>query len=362
MNTHTAIPARMTAATYTEGGAFAVAEIPVPEIGPDELLLRVEAASICGTDIKIMRAGHRKLAPGQRIVLGHEFAGVIARAGSLVRGYTEGGRVGVAPNWSEGRSEAGIRGQANYCPDYSAFGINCDGAHAEYVRIPAEVIRQGNITPLPDDLPWENASLAEPLSCVIGAQKSIRLGPGDCVAVFGCGPMGLLHIQLAAATGAEKILAIDTNPVRLAFARKLGATHLHHNEPGAGAALAAQVAALTGGRGLDAAITAAPIPDIVPEALPLLGVYGRLCLFSGLPRDHPGVVLDANAIHYKNLLVTGTTGGCNADYRLALRLIASGRVPVGEVISHRYSLSDLAGAYATAASGQAMKVVLLREP
>ena len=349
----------MIAATYTQGASFAVTDIPAPEVAPDEILLRVEASSICGTDTKIMRAGHRKLRNAQRVTLGHELAGTIAKTGADVRGYAEGARIGIAPNWGCGRCEACVRGQANYCAGYSAFGINYDGAHTGFLRVPAAVIAQGNIVPLPDDLPWELASLAEPLSCVINAQKAMPVRAGDTVAVYGCGPMGLLHILLAVANGAAKVIAIDTSPERVQAARDLGATDgvcsTAENTPD-------RVRALTGGRGVDAVITAAPVAAIAIEGLGLLAPFGRLCLFAGLPKDAPQVSLDGNAIHYKNLHVTGTTGGCNEDYRLALRLIHSGRVPVGKIISHRFPLSRLQEAYDTAVSGKALKVVILADP
>jgi threonine dehydrogenase-like Zn-dependent dehydrogenase len=345
----------MIAATYTQGGAFKIMDVSVPEIADGEMLLRVESTSICGTDTKIMRAGHRKLHDGQLITLGHEFAGVIEK--SRTTAFEEGSRVGIAPNWGCGRCEACIRGMANYCPDFSAFGINRDGSHAEYVRIPAVVISQGNVVRLAEDAPWETASLAEPLSCVVNAQKTMPVRAGDTVTVHGCGPMGLLHVLLAAATGAEKIIAIDPNEHRLAAAREAGATHVIKT---GGAGVRERVLEITAGAGVDAAITAAPVAEIAQEALALLAPFGRLCLFAGLPKDKPQVALDGNAIHYKNLFVTGATGGCNADYRLALRLIQSGRVTVGKVISHRFTMSRLGEAYDTAVSGRAVKVVILR--
>lgn len=346
----------MKAATYTQGGEFVIKDVPRPAVSPGGLLLRIHATSICGTDMKIMKFGHRKLSEAQQIVLGHEFAGVIEESDSPQ--YTVGQRVGVAPNWGCGHCEACVRGMANYCPDFSAFGINLDGSHTEYVSIPAAVIAQGNLVPLSADSPWEITSLAEPLSCVVGAQRSMPLRTGDSVAVYGCGPMGMLHILLAAATGAREIIAIDTNEQRLAEARNNGATSVL---VAGGEDIPQRIREITGGRGLDAAITAAPVAAIVKEALSLLTNFGRLCLFAGLPKDKPEVALDGNVIHYKNISVTGTTGGCNLDYRTALDLIESGRVPVAEVISHRFPLNRLQEAYDTAVSGKAMKVVILKD-
>jgi len=348
----------MIAATYTQGGSFEIVETPVPILEEGDILLRVEAASICGTDIKIIRSGHRKLKDGQRIILGHEFAGVIEEAKGGTAGFKPGMRIGVAPNWGCGRCEACIRGLANYCADYSAFGIESDGAHAEYVRIPARAITQGNVVSLPDGFSFEEASLAEPLSCVVNAQNAVDIGSGDTIAVYGCGPMGLLHIILAAASGARKIVALDINEARLKSARTAGATDtvLSDREDVAG-----RIREITDGVGLDVVITAVPVSAVISQGLDLLAPFGRLCLFAGLPKDKPEATLNANAVHYKNLRVTGTTGGSNKDYRKALGLIQSRRTDVRQIISHRFNFQEMGRAYDTALSGKGMKIVISRE-
>lgn len=345
----------MKAATYTQGGSLEMLELPMPQLEEGDVLLRVEAASICGTDIKITRMGHRKLQEGQRIVLGHEFAGVIEEVRGPVAGLRTGMRVGVAPNWGCGVCASCIRGLANYCPDYSAFGIQTDGAHAEHVRVPAKAISQGNVVALPEDAVWEEMSLVEPLSCVVNAQDAIRISTGDTVAVYGCGPMGLLHIILAKAAGARKIVAIDLNPARLEAALAAGATDAIDSRS---ESVPERIGHLVGG--LDAVITAVPIASVIAEGLALLAPFGRLCLFAGLPKDKPTVDLDANAVHYKNLVVTGTTGGSNRDYRKALDLIVSRRVDVRQIISHRFDFQQLPQAYEVALAGTGMKVVIQR--
>ncbi|MEI6071959.1 MAG: alcohol dehydrogenase catalytic domain-containing protein [Verrucomicrobiae bacterium] len=347
----------MIAATYTQGGRLEIVETPVPELHEGDVLLRVEAASICGTDTKIIRSGHRKLKDGQRITLGHEFAGIIEEVRGDAEGLKKGMRVGVAPNWGCGCCEACIRGLANYCPDYSAFGIESDGAHAEFVRVPAKAISQGNVVPLSDGLAWEEASLAEPLSCVVNAQSAVHIGPGDAVAVYGCGPMGLLHIILAAASGAGKVIALDINGERLESALKAGATHAVLSDRGN---VAERIREISAG-GVDVVITAVPVTAVILEGLDLLAPFGRLCLFAGLPKDKPEATINANAVHYKNLLVTGTTGGSNKDYRKALGLIQSRRVDVRQIISHRFSLRNMEQAYEIALAGKGMKIVLNRE-
>lgn len=345
----------MIAATFTQGGDFVIKEVARPEITKDEILLRVKATSICGTDTKIIRNGHRKLNDGDQIILGHEFVGVVEQVGSAVKGFAEGDAVGVAPNWGCGDCVACRRDMANYCAGYQAFGITRDGSHTQWVRIPSAVIAQGNILPLPRDVSWSSVSLAEPLSCVLGGQTAARLSAGESVLVYGAGPMGLLHILAARAAGAAVVIAADLNASRLAMACDLGATHTVKSDTGD---IRARVAEITGGEGLDVVITAVPVPEIVPEGLSLLRIFGRLCLFAGLPKDRAIAGLDGNLIHYKNLCVTGTTGGCNADYAKALGLITSGAAPVENIISHRFPLEHLSEAYGIALAGQGMKIVI----
>jgi threonine dehydrogenase-like Zn-dependent dehydrogenase len=348
----------MIAAQYTQGQGLSFKDVPRPKIQDDELLLRVEAAAICGTDTKIARQGHRKLRAGQSIILGHEFVGTIAEAGERMTNFRPGMRVGLAPNIGCGACECCGRGLMNMCPDYSAFGIDRDGAHTEFVRIPAAAMAQGNVIPLPDGLPAVEAVLAEPLSCAVNGIRAARIQPGDTVLIYGAGPMGLLNQLVAQISGAARVLVIDVNEKRLAKAAALGAAAVF--DPGAGST-AEWIAKQTGGRGVDAAVTAVPIRQVQQEALGLLAPFGRLCLFAGLSRGESPVALDTNAIHYKNLIVTGTTGGSPHDYRAALKLIASRRIDVRQVVSHSYPLRDVERAYETALAGAGLKIVLTAE-
>ncbi len=344
----------MLSATYTQGQGFAVTELPIPEIGDNEALLRVKAAALCGTDIKIVRGGHRKLSAGQRIVLGHEFCGVVEQVGSCVRGLKAGMRLGFAPNWGCGYCAACIRGMANLCPDFSAFGIDIDGAHAPFVRIPAEAIAQGNWVEIAESVPWDEAALAEPLACVLNGQKAVRLAPGESILIYGAGPMGLLHLLLARAIGAARVIIADPVATRLQKALELGADAVINN---GSEHVAQRIKALCPSGAVDVAIIAAPVREAAEEALGLLAPFGRLCLFAGL-RGAEGATFNCNAIHYNHLTVTGVTGGPAVDYRAALNLIAARRVDVRPVISHRFALPNLAAAYEQAMAGQGLKIVL----
>jgi L-iditol 2-dehydrogenase len=348
----------MLAATYTQGGAFAIEEIPTPEIESDEILLRVNAASICGTDVKIVRSGHRKLAMGQRIVLGHEFVGVIERIGSRVKGHAVGQRVGVAPNAGCGHCDACIRGKSNYCPQYTAFGIDRDGGQAPLVKIPGRFVAQGNVIPLPEGVSDKEAALLEPFSCVVNGVRASRIELGDTVVIYGAGPIGLMHVMLCRIAGAGRIIVIDPVADRLERAGELGCDlALNPQQEDVSARLRHD----TAGRGVDVVITACPVPEVQTEAVEVLAPFGRLCLFGGLPKSAGPVPLDTNAIHYGNLLVTGSTGGSVEDYRIALRLVAGKRVDLGRVVSGVFRLDELRQAYDMALSGTEGKVVLVAQ-
>ena len=196
----------MIAATYTQGGRLEFRDLPIPEINPSEMLLKVEASSLCGTDAKIARHGHRKLKPGQSVVLGHEFVGTLEQVGGEVSGFKVGDRVGVAPNIGCGTCEMCGQGLMNMCPEYSAFGINVDGAHTEYVRLTAPAIQQGNVIRLSQRVSAVEASLAEPLSCAVNGIRVSRIAQGDVVLIYGAGPMGLLNLMLALVSGASGCL------------------------------------------------------------------------------------------------------------------------------------------------------------
>ncbi len=345
----------MIAATYTQNKGYAIENRPIPEIGEDEMLLRVMASSICGTDIRTIRNGHRKLEDGQTVVLGHEFAGIIERAGGRVKGYATGTHVGVAPNIGCGRCIQCARGRYNMCPDYSAYGINLDGAHADFVRIPAPSIEQGSVIPLPDSMSFQAASLIEPLSCVVNGIRSSRIELGDTVLIFGAGPIGLMHLMLARQSGAGKVLVADIQEDRIAQAREAGADDVvNPNREDVGERIVWE----TDGQGCNVIITACSVPAVQEQALELLAPYGRLCLFGGLPKDRAKVLFDSNLIHYKNLEVTGVTGGAPYDFRLAMKMIESGRIDVGRVISHVFAREDMAEAFDTALNKPAMKIVI----
>lgn len=345
----------MLAAVYHGPDDLRVEQAPIPEIGPDEVLLKVLTASICGTDLRIYHGGHRKFPPGTVRIPGHETVGVIAGLGEHVTGFEIGQRVFVAPNTGCGHCAQCVSGDNNLCADYQAIGITIDGAFAEFVRIPAAAVYQGNLMPVRQDLDPAVAALIEPFACVVRGQNALHIQPGEVVLVMGAGPIGIMHLLLARLRGAGRVLVSDLVPERLVQAVELGADRaidLNHTDQ------AQIVLQESRGRGANVVIVAAPAHQAQEAALGLAAFSGRINFFGGLPKDRPSIHFDSNLVHYKELVVTGTTACSTQDCRQAAEIVNSGRVDLSPLISARFPLLEALLAFAEAENRRALKVVI----
>lgn len=347
----------MLAAVYHGPDDLRVENVPMPEIGPDELLLRVLRANICGTDLRILHGGHRKYPPGTTRIPGHEVVGEVAATGAAVAAaYPLGRRLFVAPNMGRGDSRETISGNNNLDPEYEAFGITLDGAFAEYMRVPAAAVRQGNLMGVADGVDPAVAALVEPLACVWRGQNKIAVGAGDVALVIGAGPIGVLHVMLARLRGATRIIVSEPAAGRREQALALGADVAVDplNED-----LAAVVAAESDGRGADVIITAAPVKALQEQALDLAAMGGRVNYFGGLAKDDPFIRFNSNTVHYKELIVTGTTACSTYDCLRAAEIVNSGRLDLSPLITAAYPLSEAVAAFAAAADGKNLRVTLI---
>lgn len=345
----------MLAAVYHGPDDLRVEEYPLPEISRSEVLIKVQSASICGTDLRILHGDHRKYPSGTIRIPGHEVVGTIFAIGDDVKTFSIGQRVFVAPNMGCGHCRQCIAGRNNLCVDYDAIGITIDGAFAEYMRVPAPAILQGNVIALNDQVANATAALTEPLACVVHGQDAVNIQPGDVVLVVGAGPIGVMHIMLARLRGANRIIVSDFISERLAQALEFGADRVvNPNEQD----LATVVSDESHGEGADVIIIAAPSPAAQETALQLAAIGGRINFFGGLAKDQSQIAFDSNLVHYKELRVTGTTA-CNTDdcWRAA-RLVNSRRIDLSKLISARYPLHDACEAFAVAADRKSLKIVL----
>jgi L-iditol 2-dehydrogenase len=344
----------MQAAVYHGPDDLRVEDRPTPPIAAGEILVKVDSASICGTDLRILHGQHRKFPPGTVRIPGHEVAGTIAEVGAGVQGITPGQRVFVAPNMGCGHCRECITGNNNRCADYQAIGVTLDGAFAEYVRIPAAGVQQGCLIPIADEVDTPVAAMIEPFACVVRGQNAAAIRPGDTVLVVGAGPIGIMHLKLARLRGARVILS-EPNPARLALALRMGADWgINPINEDVGATLKD----LTRGRGADAILVAAPSHQAQQQSLQWAAIGGRINFFGGLPKDQPTVTLDSNLIHYKELLVTGTTACSTADCWQAAEIVNARLVSLAELVSLHFPLGETNAAFAAAEKGQALKVVI----
>jgi len=345
----------MLAVVYQQKGEIKVKNVPIPKIKPDEILLKVRAASICGTDIKIKNFGHFKNPDDKEIILGHEVAGEIAEVGENLKGlYSKGTRISMAPNIGCGVCWQCINGQSNYCENYEAIGISMDGGFSEYMRIPSRYITQGNIVILPETVSFEEASIGEPLSTVVCAAEAVNTSPPDVVLIIGAGPMGVLHLMMSKLRGAQKVIVSEINPIRSKQANDFGANIVVNPQT---ENLKEIINNSSYGRGADVIIIAAPSGKAQEESLELVARQGRINFFGGLPKGQDTINFKSNIVHYKQIMLTGTTGQSLAQYRKALEIISSKSIDVNKLISARYSLKDAQEAFERAQSEDVLKVV-----
>ncbi|WP_049574734.1 zinc-dependent dehydrogenase [Nonomuraea sp. SBT364] len=332
----------MKVARFHAPGDIRVEDAPEPVAGPGELKIRVRNCSTCGTDAKIFKFGHHHIRPPR--VMGHEIAGEVAGTGE---------RVQVIAAIPCGTCAECRRGRLTVCPRQESMGYHYDGGFAEYLVVPAKVLAVNGVNAIPEGVGFAEASLAEPLACVLNGQALARVGTGDDVVVMGAGPIGCLHVRLARARGAGRVFLVDVNADRLAVA-----ADLVRPDAAIDGDVVEQVLKLTGGRGADVVITAAAAGVAQEQAVRMTARQGRVSFFGGLPKDDPVIRLDSNLVHYRELTIVGANGSSPAHNAEALRLIAEGAVPVGDLITHRLPLSRVLDGIELVSRGAAIKVTI----
>lgn len=324
---------------------------PLP--GSRDILLKVRSAFICGTDIRMFQSSYHGTNSLLPLILGHEISGIIEQVGSDVSGYQPGTRVTVAPNMGCGICKMCISGQTHLCPDYNALGINLDGGFAEYVRIPEDAVRQGNIVEIPDHVSFGEAALIEPFSCVYSGFVKCDIRPGDSVLIVGAGPIGMMHCKLANMAGAAKVFLNDLSQNRLQVCRKINTSC----DILSGGDLKKQVMEATDGEGVDVCITACPSVAAQEASLEMMAINGRVLFFGGLPAGTKAM-LDTNLIHYKQLMVTGTTRASLSHYRKALDLVSSGLITLGDLITRKSRIIDFSEILSQAQNASGLKEMI----
>jgi len=338
----------MRVAMYYNNRDIRIEEMPKPEIGPGELLLRIEASGICGSDV--MEWYRIRKAP---LVLGHEIAGEVVDVGPEVFNHKRGDRLVASHHVPCNTCRHCLRGHHTVCDTLRRTHFD-PGGFAEYVRLPAINVDRG-VYVIPPGVSWESASFTEPLACVLRGQRTVAVGIGDTVAVVGSGIAGLLHILLARASGATKVIAIDIEKNRLSEAKRLGADMSIHGAENP----ADQIKDANDGLLADKVLVCTGARSAVSQALGLVERGGRVLFFA--PTDPETTVpLSVNDVFFgKDVTLTTSYAGSPADHWMALDLISSGRVPVDALISHRLPLSEIKRGFELVSEANAcLKVVI----
>ena len=339
-------------------GDVRIEDAPEPAVGPGEVKLRVRNCSTCGTDVKISRYGHHHIVPPR--VMGHEIAGEVVEVGAGVVGWAAGDRVQVIAAIPCGQCPDCQHGRQTVCPNQESMGYHYDGGFAEFVTVPAKVLTINGLNRIPNGVSFAEASVAEPLACVLNGQTLARVGEGDDVVVVGSGPIGCLHVRLAQARGAARVFLVDLNAERLQLAADL--VKPDATVVGADTNVVDAIVKLTAGRGADVVVTAAASGAAQEQALLMTARQGRISFFGGLPKDNPIIAVNSNLVHYRELTIVGANGSSPSHNAEALRLIASGAVPVADLITHRLSLEHTLEAFDVVARGEAIKVTIEPSP
>ncbi|MDK2784408.1 MAG: threonine 3-dehydrogenase [Bacillota bacterium] len=326
-------------------------ERDIPSAGPGEVIIRVRAAAICGTDVHIYEWNRWAENAGIKlpIILGHECAGDVVEVGSGVNNLATGDRVAVDTHIPCGTCRLCQTGRQHICQNLKLFGVHTEGCFAQYARVPAACVRR-----LPREIAYEIGALFEPLGTALRGAQALEPA-GKTVAVIGCGPIGLFALASLRALGAARTIAIDVSPARLELATKLGADFLVN--PAQSNPVAA-LRALTDGYGVDAFIEASGNATAVRQAFQALMKGGRAALI-GLPGRTLELDVGSDVV-FKEATIFGIHGRLMfATWEIMQNLVVNGRLQVESVITQRLPLQDFAAGMELARSSSAGKVILL---
>jgi L-iditol 2-dehydrogenase len=342
----------MRAVVYRGPMDVKVEQVGIPACGEGELLVKVDACAVCGSDMKAYKSGNPRMRPP--IVMGHEFVGevVVNRVGE---GFNTGERVVMATSVACGACAYCQRGWRNLCANIRPMGFGYDGGMAEYVVIPELAVRGGHVVKVPKGVSPLHAALAEPVSCAVNSCENSQVQKGDTVLVMGAGPMGILNAVVARECGAAKVILSEINPSRLAQCEAFGFNRLVNPSS---EDLARVIQDETGGLGADVAIVAAPAAAPQEQAMTLVRKRGTVCLFASLPAGKSLLSVDSRPIHYGELRVVGTSDSTPEHVAKAVALIAAGTFPADRLVTHSLPFEGFQEAIALMERGEALRVVL----
>jgi 2-desacetyl-2-hydroxyethyl bacteriochlorophyllide A dehydrogenase len=338
----------MKAAVLVAPRQFELRDVPVPECGASDVLIKVERCGICGTDLHIYHGNYS--ADRLPLIPGHEFSGTIAELGSEVKGLRVGQAVTADINLGCRSCFYCRKNEILNCTQMVQLGIHVNGGMADYVRVPAYAV-----VPLPEAMPIEEGAMVEPLSCIVRAFRKSHLRLGESVLVIGAGPIGQMHLQLALRSGAAPVIVIEPNAQRAQLAKDLGADFVVTDSE----QLEATVRAATDGRGVDVAIESVGSTELYERALALIRPGGRVIAF-GLAK--PGHTFRISALDFvlREQGVQASVAGMGDDMHEAATLLGYKRIDVAPFLTTIYRLDDVEHAFARLAEDRSVLKIQLQ--
>jgi L-iditol 2-dehydrogenase len=330
-----------------------IAELPRPECGRGEALLRVAACGICGGDARSYFSGDQFA--GKSRIPGHEVVGFVTETGEGTNRWKTGDRVALAADLHCGQCFYCRRSLFNMCDQLKILGKHLDGGLAEFMLLTSEILDHGVINCVPKQLSTLAAAISEPLCSVLASHDELQIDKGETVLVLGCGPMGILHLELLLARGARVLLA-DTAPSRVQVVRRLFGVELCIDSTQQN--VVAWVRDLTEGAGADVVIAAAPTASAVVQSLQLVRKRGRVGIFGGLPAAQAEVPIDVNRVHYGELRLVGNFSYHPRYHQKALEALTAGLVRTDKIIT-AYRLEETERALDDIKNGNVLKAVVI---
>jgi L-iditol 2-dehydrogenase len=343
----------MKAAVYYAPEDVRVEDVPKPEAGAGEVLLRVLRCAVCGTDKRIFLHGQKNVVPPT--ITGHEIVAEIAALGEGVSGLEVGKRCIVVTAVGCGKCIYCSREQYNLCEDFKALGYDYKGGFAEYAVVPAAAVAQGNVIVIPDDMDADRAALVEPLSCCLNGQEYLGPQEGERALVFGAGPIGMMHAGILTARKCAPVIVADVSAERLAFVEEFGIGQ--PVQTGAGDPVE-QILSESGGEKFDVIVTACSVKAVQDAALRLARKKARVSFFAGIPKDDPVLAIDTNHLHYNEISVFGAFASTVRHYHQALEMVKRADLPWDRFVTHKFKLDEITRAFEVIAAGQGIKVVI----
>lgn len=347
----------MLAAVIESPGNIEVKDVQTPTPKEGEVLLKVEACAICGTDQRVLKGEKHVDVP----IVGHEITGVVNQIGPGVKGMNIGDRFAVQTVIGCGKCPMCKEHRENLCENgFKAMGYQWNGGFAEYMIMPKEGVDQGCLIPIPDTMTANEGTLIEPLSCCINGMRTIPMETADHVLVFGGGIIGCLNGLVAKARGAKCVTIMDVSQERLDLLEKLELPFDHYinsaqNDP------KSWVKEHTNGKGVDVVVVAASVKALVKQGMELLARDGHLSIFAGMPKSDPTDTIDLNLIHYSELHIHGANSSVYRDYIEARDFLESKKIDGEKLVTHEYKLKDFNAAVELQGNpaNHALKVIIV---